>query len=117
MGGESCPSLSDLKKWKHPECKTRLFNIYGITEVSSWATCHQITDDELSVNGDDDRIAISSVCEIGNPLSRTKLAVYDDNGDLVNENGVGHLWIGLFRFLGSIMFWNYFYSTIGSIKR
>ncbi|XP_028400135.1 beta-alanine-activating enzyme-like isoform X2 [Dendronephthya gigantea] len=94
IGGEPCPSLSDLRKWKHPECKTRLFNIYGITEVSSWATYHHITDDELSVNGDDDQIGLSNVCKLGNPLSRTKLVVYDDNGGLVNENGVGHLWIG-----------------------
>lgn len=27
---------------------TRLFNVYGITEVSSWATCHEITDRELA---------------------------------------------------------------------
>lgn len=37
-----------------------------------------------------------STCELGSPLSNTELIVYDDDGDLVTGNGIGHLWIGLF---------------------
>ena len=96
IGGESCPSVSTLRKWKHPKCKTRLYNIYGITEVSSWATCYHITDDELNVTVDDHAIETFTACELGAPLSQTELIVYDDNGELVSENGIGHLQIGLF---------------------
>uniref|UniRef100_A0A1X7TKJ6 AMP-dependent synthetase/ligase domain-containing protein n=1 Tax=Amphimedon queenslandica TaxID=400682 RepID=A0A1X7TKJ6_AMPQE len=42
FGGEACPSVKTLREWKSNENKTRLFNIYGITEVSSWASCHEI---------------------------------------------------------------------------
>lgn len=76
-----------------------MYNIYGITEISSWATCHYITDDELNVAVDDDASELNggfNTCDLGPPLSQTELIVYDDNGDLVLRNGVGHLWIGWF---------------------
>ena len=99
IGGESCPPLSTLRKWKHAKCKTRLYNVYGITEVSSWATCSHITDDKLNAAVNDQEIAVSTTCELGPPLLHTELIVYGDNGDLVSENGIGHLQIGLFLLL------------------
>ena len=97
IGGESCPSLLTLKRWKQPNCKTRLYNIYGITEVSSWATCHYITDEELNAAIDGDEIEnFNNSCKLGEPLLKTDLIVYDDNGDVVSEDSIGHLWIGLF---------------------
>lgn len=88
IGGESCPLLSTLRKWKLPKCKTKLYNLYGITEVSSWATCHRITEDEL-----DDNESFTA-CKLGIPLFQTELSVYNDNGDVVSDDGIGHLKIG-----------------------
>ncbi len=47
FGGEACPDLNTLKRWKHDENRTELYNLYGITEVSCWATVHRITRHEL----------------------------------------------------------------------
>jgi acyl-CoA synthetase len=98
IGGESCPPLSTLRKWKHPKCQTRLYNIYGITEVSSWATCCHITDGELDLYVDDHMKEIATTCKLGPPLLQTELIVNDDNGDIVVGNGIGHLQIGLLCF-------------------
>jgi acyl-CoA synthetase len=48
FGGEACPTFSKLTKWKHPKNSTRLFNLYGITEVSSWSMCYEVTSEDLS---------------------------------------------------------------------
>lgn len=45
LGGEAFPVLNLLKSWKHKENKTTIFNLYGITEVSSWATCYKIPEE------------------------------------------------------------------------
>lgn len=37
FGGEPFPD--EVPKWRHPRNETRLLNLYGVTEVSSWATC------------------------------------------------------------------------------
>ncbi|NXP32817.1 ACSF4 enzyme, partial [Leiothrix lutea] len=50
LGGEAFPALSLLKSWKHKENKTSIFNLYGITEVSSWATCYKIPEEVFSAD-------------------------------------------------------------------
>uniref|UniRef100_A0A6P8HHV0 Beta-alanine-activating enzyme-like isoform X1 n=1 Tax=Actinia tenebrosa TaxID=6105 RepID=A0A6P8HHV0_ACTTE len=104
FGGESCPTLSVLQKWKHHNCETRLFNLYGITEVSSWASCFEITDKELNDKdtiGSRKRVVVEDeVMDInedsvplGFPLEDTILEVRDENGLKIDE-GVGCIFIG-----------------------
>ncbi|GFQ92084.1 beta-alanine-activating enzyme [Trichonephila clavata] len=52
FGGEPCPSLEILKRWKSMENNTKLFNLYGLTEVSCWASCFEINlgDNSLTSN-------------------------------------------------------------------
>lgn len=47
FGGETCPTISTLKKWRSLQSKTSVYNLYGITEVSCWASCRKITDCKL----------------------------------------------------------------------
>ena len=94
FGGETCPSLSTLRKWKNKKCPTRLYNVYGITEVSSWATCHLITDEELDTAALDVDCEMSNTCELGKPLLHTKICIRNDNGEEITS-GFGHLFIGM----------------------
>lgn len=48
LGGEAFPSLAVLKSWREEGNKTQIFNIYGITEVSSWATFYRIPEEVLN---------------------------------------------------------------------
>ena len=48
LGGEAFPSLTVLKSWRGVGNKTQIFNIYGITEVSSWATFYRIPEKILN---------------------------------------------------------------------
>ncbi len=48
LGGESFPPLSLIRRWRHPENRTRIFNIYGVTELSCWATIRELTATDLS---------------------------------------------------------------------
>lgn len=47
LGGEACPSPALLRSWRQEHNKTRIYNIYGITEVSCWACCHRIPESVL----------------------------------------------------------------------
>ncbi|NWR91018.1 ACSF4 enzyme, partial [Furnarius figulus] len=88
LGGEAFPVLSLLKSWKHKENKTSIFNLYGITEVSSWATCYRIPEEVFSAD-----FRTDFPIPLGSPLLGTKVEVRDTNGSAVLE-GEGQIFIG-----------------------
>uniref|UniRef100_A0A131YKU0 Acyl-CoA synthetase family member 4-like protein n=1 Tax=Rhipicephalus appendiculatus TaxID=34631 RepID=A0A131YKU0_RHIAP len=81
LGGEECPSGACVNLWRHPGNRTAIFNLYGITEVSCWATCHRISATD------------TGVIPLGTPLDGTVLEVRDDSGAHVEE-GEGTLFVG-----------------------
>ncbi|KAG0436476.1 hypothetical protein HPB47_017926 [Ixodes persulcatus] len=81
LGGEECPPVGVLKRWKGNGNATQLFNLYGITEVSCWATCQKI---DLGTNG---------AVPLGNPLAGTVLELRKDSGEIIEE-GEGTLFVG-----------------------
>uniref|UniRef100_A0A3B5Q7J9 Aminoadipate-semialdehyde dehydrogenase n=1 Tax=Xiphophorus maculatus TaxID=8083 RepID=A0A3B5Q7J9_XIPMA len=83
LGGEACPSPAQLRSWKHEENKTAVYNIYGVTEVSCWASCCRVPEPELTV---------SSV-PLGTPLMDTVVEVRDEDGCVITE-GEGQVFIG-----------------------
>ena len=103
IGAEACPSYSILRSWKHPKCKSRLFNLYGITEVSSYASYFEITDNELydkdtsdskeKIVVGDEVMDFSQEIPLGLPLEDTILEVREENGSKIDE-GVGLIFIG-----------------------
>jgi acyl-CoA synthetase len=98
LGGEPCPSVQVLRQWKSRENNTEIFNVYGITEVSCWATAHKVViQDEAQSSG-------RNVCEtqdlsqqdpvpLGNALSHTLLKIKDNLGEEI-FSGEGELYIG-----------------------
>jgi len=50
VGGERCPTGSVLQSWKAYNNKTRLINIYGVTEVSCWASWYEVTSSDLQLS-------------------------------------------------------------------
>uniref|UniRef100_A0A2D4PRU7 AMP-dependent synthetase/ligase domain-containing protein n=1 Tax=Micrurus surinamensis TaxID=129470 RepID=A0A2D4PRU7_MICSU len=92
LGGEPCPALSVLRSWKEKGNKTQLFNIYGLTEVSCWATCYRIPEEAFDMDH-----RFDSAVPLGTPLSGTAVEVKDDKGLLVQE-GEGQVFIGNFIF-------------------
>ncbi|XP_061848549.1 beta-alanine-activating enzyme isoform X2 [Colius striatus] len=87
LGGETFPALSLLKSWKHEENKTNIFNLYGITEVSSWATCYKIPEEVFSADLSDLPVPL------GSPLLGTEVEVRDTNGSAILD-GEGQIFIG-----------------------
>lgn len=47
LGGEACPSPALLRGWRHQDNRTNFYNVYGITEVSCWASCYRIPESLL----------------------------------------------------------------------
>nr|XP_017513911.1 beta-alanine-activating enzyme isoform X1 [Manis javanica] len=88
LGGEAFPSLTVLKSWREEGNKTQIFNVYGITEVSSWATFYRIPEKILNS---------TSKCELpvqlGFPLHGTVVEVRDTNGFTIQE-GNGQVFLG-----------------------
>ncbi|XP_074651678.1 beta-alanine-activating enzyme-like [Tubulanus polymorphus] len=81
LGGEQCPEKSTLLRMKHERNETLIYNIYGITEVSSWATCHRVD------------LHSDAPVYLGEVLSNTVLEVRDELGGVITE-GLGRLFIG-----------------------
>lgn len=51
FGGEPFPSTSTMSKWTNWEKNsTRIFNLYGLTEMSCWASAYEITQDDIFAN-------------------------------------------------------------------
>ncbi|XP_029001762.1 beta-alanine-activating enzyme [Betta splendens] len=91
LGGEACPSPALLRSWKHKDNKTHIYNIYGITEVSCWASCYKIPESLLqSSNGSSS--TLPSV-PLGTPLMGTVMEVRDEHGAVVTERE-GQVFIG-----------------------
>ncbi|XP_061441228.1 beta-alanine-activating enzyme isoform X2 [Rhineura floridana] len=88
LGGEAFPGLTVLRSWKGKGNKTHMFNIYGITEVSCWATCYKVPEEVFS---SDHRF--DSLAPLGTPLSGTTIEVKDAHGSAVLE-GEGQVFIG-----------------------
>ncbi|XP_012264555.2 beta-alanine-activating enzyme isoform X2 [Athalia rosae] len=81
FGGEPLPKLDLIFALKHVDNKTRIYNIYGITEVSCWASINEID----SVNPDHQYL--------GKLLSDTIFQVRNECGEIIH-NGEGILYIG-----------------------
>ncbi|XP_076346955.1 LOW QUALITY PROTEIN: aminoadipate-semialdehyde dehydrogenase [Tachypleus tridentatus] len=84
LGGEKCPSTRTLMSWKGAGNRTEIYNIYGITEVSCWATLKKITESDLN---DDTEVPL------GLPLLETEVVVKDKEDNHVIE-GEGELFVG-----------------------
>ncbi|XP_060102373.1 beta-alanine-activating enzyme [Heteronotia binoei] len=88
LGGEAFPGLNVLRSWKEKGNKTQVFNLYGITEVSCWATCYKIPE---ALFGSDRRS--DSLVPLGTPLSGTRVEVKNYSGSAILE-GEGQVFIG-----------------------
>ncbi|XP_069833752.1 beta-alanine-activating enzyme isoform X2 [Dendropsophus ebraccatus] len=87
LGGEQFPPPSVLKSWRQPGNKTRIFNLYGVTEVSSWATYYEVS--EAMINSP----WLKDSMPLGNPLRETVVEVRNDDGIKVKE-GEGQVYLG-----------------------
>ncbi|CAL7937072.1 unnamed protein product [Xylocopa violacea] len=83
FGGEPFPKLELLSEMKQPYNDTKIYNIYGITEISCWASISEIT----ITNGQ------FNVHYLGQPLSHTIFQVRNKRGEIIT-NGTGCLYIG-----------------------
>ncbi|XP_004268303.2 beta-alanine-activating enzyme isoform X2 [Orcinus orca] len=88
LGGEAFPSLTVLKSWRGIGNKTQIFNVYGITEVSSWATFYRIPEKILNST-----LKCDLPVQLGFPLLGTVVEVKDTNGFTVQE-GNGQVFLG-----------------------
>lgn len=81
LGGEAFPSVKLLSEASHPQNMTRLFNIYGITEISCWSSIKEIVKNN-----------IDEPC-LGEPLSETIFQIRNEDNEIITK-GEGTLYIG-----------------------
>ncbi|XP_011262897.2 beta-alanine-activating enzyme isoform X1 [Camponotus floridanus] len=82
LGGEPFPSMKLILKASHLQNMTRLFNIYGITEISCWSSINEITKD----NSTDESY-------LGEPLSEIIFQIRNEVNEVITR-GEGTLYIG-----------------------
>ncbi|XP_077333569.1 beta-alanine-activating enzyme isoform X1 [Lithobates pipiens] len=87
LGGEQFPPVSVLRHWMEPGNRTRLFNLYGITEVSSWATCYEVPESLLNSNARDPPVPL------GSSLRETIVEVRNEDNNRIEE-GEGQVFLG-----------------------
>lgn len=88
LGGEAFPSLTVLQSWREVGNRTQIFNVYGITEVSSWATYYRIPEKILNST-----LKCELPVQLGFPLLGTVVEVRDTNGSRIQE-GNGQVFLG-----------------------
>ncbi|XP_023614056.1 acyl-CoA synthetase family member 4 isoform X3 [Myotis lucifugus] len=88
LGGEAFPSLTVLKGWREVGNRTQIFNVYGITEVSSWATFYRIPEEILNST-----LKCELPVQLGFPLLGTVVEVRDTSGFRIEE-GNGQVFLG-----------------------
>ncbi|ELK03685.1 Acyl-CoA synthetase family member 4 [Pteropus alecto] len=88
LGGETFPSLTILKSWRELGNRTQIFNVYGITEVSSWATFYRIPEKVLNST-----LKCELPVQLGFPLHGTVVEVRDTDGFTIEE-GNGQVFLG-----------------------
>lgn len=88
LGGEAFPSLTVLKGWREVGNRTQIFNVYGITEVSSWATFYRIPEEILNST-----LKCEFPVQLGLPLLGTVVEVRDTSGFRIEE-GNGQVFLG-----------------------
>lgn len=79
LGGEPFPSFKTIEEYRSPGNSTTFYNIYGITEVSCWASLYKIDFHEK--------------VELGCPLSGTEFRVINEQREEINQ-GEGFLILG-----------------------
>ncbi|CAK5094893.1 unnamed protein product [Meloidogyne enterolobii] len=70
IGGATFP-LNLIRRYINYSTRTRIFNVYGITEVSCWASCFEFNCENIR-NFSNDSITI------GNPLLKTKFDINEE---------------------------------------
>ncbi|XP_059490191.1 beta-alanine-activating enzyme [Neocloeon triangulifer] len=81
FGGEAPPSKSQLREWKHKNNKTRLFNVYGVTEVSCWSSCEEVN------AWSEDEVTLGEAL----PFNEFEVRLLEEEGS--QEEGAGQLFI------------------------
>lgn len=80
LGGEKFPSAKEVMAWQNwndIDNRKRIFNIYGITEMSCWALIHEVTKDDLECGK----------IPLGIPIDdQTSLAFYPHVNDNDDDN-------------------------------
>lgn len=82
LGGEPFNSIKRLKELKHNENKTKIFTLYGVTEMSCWACMA-----ELNLN----KLLTDREIPLGNCLSETEIVIkHTDN----SKENTGKIMLG-----------------------
>lgn len=78
MGGEALPIADEIRCWQDwdRDDRKQIFNLYGITEMSCWASIHKIQMEDFKYDS----------IPLGTPLEDTKFAYYKNT-----ENGLEEL--------------------------
>ena len=83
VGGEAMRAES-LDYWRPAADRVRLFNVYGPTEATVWASVYDVPADAPS----------SGIVPIGRPAAAAALHVIGPDGAPVPNGSAGELWIG-----------------------
>lgn len=81
LGGEAFPSIGTIERWQdwNGRHRKRIFNLYGLTEMSCWASAYEVTSDD---------IISKRPIPIGKPLDSSTRFELTSNGELVLKTNV-----------------------------
>ncbi|MEM8961818.1 MAG: amino acid adenylation domain-containing protein [Acidobacteriota bacterium] len=86
VAGEACPA-EVVRRHEETLPGTRLYNEYGPTEATVWATAHELTVDDLESGGGGDRVSI------GRPIPGLRVYVLDPRGRLLPPGVAGEIYL------------------------
>lgn len=97
LGGEHITNIKFLLNLMKNNTILQIFNLYGITEVSCWASVY-----EVHKNYDENVLIFQYGIPLGDPLNGTDLFV-NNQEDSLEGRGDGELFIGELNFLNKVI--------------
>lgn len=81
LGGEAFPSIATIERWQdwNGLQLKRIFNLYGLTEMSCWASAYEVTSDD---------IISKRPIPIGKPLDNSTRFELTSDGELVLKTNI-----------------------------
>lgn len=110
LGAEPFPQKATLRAYLKTPSDLQLYNLYGLSEVSSWASIERVDFSRFSNTMSDGATYLENRCSkgemscqetlagdvsIGDPLSDTVIQVRNEGGDILDE-GCGEIWVGAY---------------------
>ncbi|KAB7498974.1 Acyl-CoA synthetase family member 4, partial [Armadillidium nasatum] len=92
FGGENFPSQAEFRVWFNLSSKVKIYNLYGLTEMSCWAMYHNVDVNQFVSAKLEENIGSYCPIPLGKPLTDVEIHLIDKFGNKISK-GEGQIFL------------------------